>query len=68
MSATLKVGDRVRVKAGVQIPKYPAGDKGTVSRGPQTSADGTMYYLLMMDKDDPAEVVIFKAEEIEPDV
>jgi hypothetical protein len=67
MSQELKPGDRVRVKAGVQIPKYPAGDKGTVSRGPQTSADGSTYYLLRMDKDDPQEEVLFKAEEIEID-
>jgi hypothetical protein len=51
-----------------RYPSIPLAEKGTVSRGPQKSADGTMYYLLMMDKDDPAEVVIFKAEEIEPDV
>jgi hypothetical protein len=68
MSGALKVGDRVRVKAGVQIPSYPAGEKGTVSRGPQTSADGTTYYLLLMDRDAPAKTVLFKADEIEPDV
>jgi hypothetical protein len=68
MSGELKVGDRVRVTAGVQMPKCPAGAKGTVSRGPQTSADGTTYYLLMMDKDEPAKTVLFKADEIEPDV
>ena len=68
MSGSLKVGDRVRVKAGTQIPSYTVGDKGIVSRGPQTSASGTTYYLLRMDKNDPQEEVIFKAEEIEPDV
>jgi hypothetical protein len=35
MSATLKVGNRVRVKAAVKLAKYPAGEKGTVSRGPK---------------------------------
>jgi hypothetical protein len=68
MSGALKFGDRVRVKAGTQIPNYAVGDGGTVSRGPQTSASGTTYYLLKMDKNDPQEEVIFKADEIEPDV
>jgi hypothetical protein len=68
MSDVLKPGDRVRVKAGVQIPHYPAGEKGTVARGPQTSADGTTYYLLVMDKDAAAKTVLFKTDEIEPDV
>ena len=68
MSGALKAGDRVRVKAGVQIPHYPAGEKGTVSRGPQTSADGTTYYLLLMDSDDAGMEVIFEADEIESDV
>jgi hypothetical protein len=68
MSDPLKVGDRARVKARRRIPHYPAGEKGTVSRGPQTSTNGTTYYLLVMDKDDPPEEVIFKADEIEPDV
>ena len=68
MSDPLKVGERVRVKAGVRLPKYSGGDKGAVSRGPQSSADGSTYYLVVMDKDDPPEAVIFKAEEIEPDV
>jgi hypothetical protein len=67
MSNALKPGDRVRVKAGVQIPHYPAGEKGTVVRGPQTSADGTTYYLLTMDRDTPAKTVLFKADEIELD-
>ena len=67
-SAPLKAGDRVRVRAGVRLPKYSGGDKGAVSHGPQTSADGSTYYLLVMDKDDPPESVIFKAGEIEPDL
>ncbi len=68
MSDPLKVGGRVRVKPGVRLPKYSGGDKGAVSRGPQSSADGSTYYLVVMDKDDPPEAVIFKAGEIEPDV
>jgi hypothetical protein len=68
MSDALKVGDRVRVKVGTRIPKYPAGERGMVNRGPRTSAGGTTYYLLVMDKDDPSDTVLVKAEEIEPDV
>ena len=59
---------RVRVKAGTRIPRYPAGERGTVNLGPKTSASGATYYLLVMDKDDPSDTVLFKAEEIEPDV
>ena len=68
MSGAWKVGDRVRVKAGRRIPKYPAGEKSTVSRGPQTSASGTTYYLVTMDKDASARTAIFQADEIELDV
>ena len=60
MSDPLKVGDRVRVKAGRRIPHYPAGEGGTVNRVPQTSASGTTYYLVMMDKDNLSVTVIFK--------
>ena len=67
MSGALKVGDRVRVKAGRRIPKYPAGEKSTVSRGPQTSASGTTYYLVMMDKDGSEDATLFLADEIESD-
>ena len=68
MSGEWKVGDRVRVKAGRRIPKYPAGEKSTVSRGPQTSASGTTYYLVTMDKAASARTAIFQADEIELDV
>lgn len=68
MSDPLKVGDQVRVKAGRRIPHYPAGEGGTVNRVPQTSASGTTYYLVMMDKDNLSVTVIFKDDEIEADV
>jgi hypothetical protein len=67
MSRVLKVGDRVRIKVGVQVPRYPAGEKGTVWRGPMTSAAGTVYYLLRMDRDGGLDA-IFTTNEIEPDV
>jgi hypothetical protein len=64
---TLKIGDRVRIKAGRRIPRYHVGDRGTVWRGPKTPADGTIYYLLMMDNDS-VRTVIFTTKEIEPDL
>jgi hypothetical protein len=67
MTDVLKVGDGVRVKPGTRIAKYPAGGRGTVSRGPKASASGSTYYLLVMDKDDPSDTVLVKAEDIEPD-
>jgi hypothetical protein len=62
----LKVGDRVRIKAGRRIPRYQSGDRGTVWRGPVTSAAGTAYYLLTMDRDGGRNT-IFTTNEIEPD-
>jgi hypothetical protein len=63
----LKIGDRVRIKAGRRIPCYQSGDRGTVWRGPVTSAAGTAYYLLTMDRDGGRNA-IFTTNEIEPDV
>jgi hypothetical protein len=63
----LKIGDRVRIKAGRRIPRYQSRDRGTVWRGPVTSADGTAYYLLTMDRDGGRNA-IFTTNEIEPDV
>jgi hypothetical protein len=65
--STLKIGDRVRIKAGRRIPRYPVGSKGTVWRGPTISARGTTYYLLTMDTDTDR-TVIFTTNEVEPDV
>jgi hypothetical protein len=61
----LKIGDRVRIKAGRRIPRYQAGDRGTVWRGPTTSAYGTTYYLLTMDRDQGRNA-IFTTKEVEP--
>jgi hypothetical protein len=67
MSRVLKIGDRVRIKARRRISRYQSGDKGTVWRGPMTSADGRVYYLLTMDRDGGRNA-IFTTHEIEPDV
>jgi hypothetical protein len=48
---------------------YHVGDKGMVLRQVAVDPGGTWYYLVKMDKDDPAKTgVIFTAGEIEPDV
>ena len=60
----LKIGDRVRIKAGRRIPRYQFGDRGTVWRGPMTTADGTTYYLLTMDRDGGRDA-IFTTNEVE---
>jgi hypothetical protein len=61
----LKIGDRVRIQAGRRLPRYQVGDRGTVWRGPTTTADGTTYYLLTMDKDHGLNA-IFTTKEVEP--
>jgi hypothetical protein len=68
MSNALKAGDRVRVKARTRIPKYPAGEKGTVAKGPHQLGDGRRYYFVEMDQDQPRLPVVFTESEIEADV
>jgi hypothetical protein len=66
----LKVGDRVRVKAGTRVSKYPAGDKGTVAEGLHQFGARRHNYFVAMDKDASPQhpVALFNEEEIEPDV
>ena len=68
MSDALKVGDRVRVRAGTRISKYPAGEKGTVIEGPLENGAGSSYYLVDLDRNQSRLLVALAAEEIEPDV
>jgi hypothetical protein len=64
----LKKGDRVRVSVCNRMYGYQPGDKGTVLREAIRAPRGTRYYLVAMDKDNPAHAgVVFNAEEIEPD-
>ena len=65
--STLKIGDRVRIKADRRIPRYQAGDRGPVWPGPTTSACGRTYYLLTMDRDHGRNA-IFTTNEVEADV
>ena len=60
----LKIGDRVRIKSGRRLPRYQAGDRGTVWHGPTTTADGKTYYLLTMDRDHGLNA-IFTTNEVE---
>lgn len=68
MKDTLKVGDRVRVKAETWVSKYPTGDRGTVVEGLIQFGAGRRYFLVEMDRDRPRQSVVFTEGEIEPDV
>jgi hypothetical protein len=63
----LQAGDWVRVTRINRMPRYEAGDKGMVVMGPHGLGGELLYYLVMMHKDDPPCIVIFAADEIEPD-
>ena len=64
----LKKGDRVRVTARNRMYGYQPGDKGTIFREAIHAPSGTRYYLVAMEKDNPAHAgVVFNAEEIEAD-
>jgi hypothetical protein len=69
MSRGLKKGDRVRVTGLCGVAGYQAGDKGTVLREVVSTSRGALYFLVAMDKDDPSHSgVVFRHDEIEPDV
>jgi hypothetical protein len=63
----LRKGDCVRVTRHNRMPHYEPGDKGMVAEGPNTLGGDRLYYLVMMDKDEPPRVVIFTEDEIERD-
>jgi hypothetical protein len=64
----LKKGDRVHVTRRNRMYGYQPGDKGTIVREAIRAPSGTRYYLVAMDKDNPAHAgVVFNAEEIEAD-
>ena len=65
----LKSGDRVRVTAQCRMHDYQPGDQGLVLRELAAGAEGTRYYQVVMDKDQPTySTPIFTADEIEPDL
>jgi hypothetical protein len=64
----LKKGDRVRVTGRSRMYGYQPGDRGTIVREAVRAPSGTRYYLVAMDKDNPAHAgVVFAEGEIEPD-
>ncbi len=64
----LKKGDRVRVTGRNRMYGYQPGDKGTIVREAIRAPSGTRYYLVAMEKDNPAHAgVVFNSEEIEAD-
>ena len=69
MSATSKVGDRVRVTDLNEMQGYRPGDKGTVLRVGKLVTTGSPYYAMAMDKGEPySPGVIFAEGEVEADV
>jgi hypothetical protein len=50
------------------MPGYEPGDKGTIVMGPKGLGSARLYYLVVMNKDDPVRIVIFTVDEIEADV
>jgi hypothetical protein len=67
MSATLKVGDRVRVIVASHETGYRYGDTGTVYRVDETKR-GVRYHVAMDKAWGTGTTVIFAADEIEPGV
>jgi hypothetical protein len=50
MSRNLKPGDRVHVTIANRVPGYQAGGMGTVQREIVSATQGTLFYLVAMDK------------------
>jgi hypothetical protein len=64
----LTKGDRVRVTGRNRMYGYQPGDKGTIVCEAVRAPGNTRYYLVAMEKDNPAHAgVVFNAEEIEAD-
>jgi hypothetical protein len=63
----LRKGDLVRVTRQNRMPRYEPGDRGLIVMGPNGLGGNRLYYLVMMDKDVPARLVIFAEDEIEAD-
>jgi hypothetical protein len=69
MSRALQKGQRVRVTVRNRMAGYQPSDKGTVLREATLAMRGERSYAVAMDKDDPAKNgVVFRFDEIEPDV
>lgn len=69
MTHSLKPGDRVRITVNAARSGCQPGEKGTVLIGPILRGDGGLYYIVTLDKGGAdATSVIFKAEEVEPEL
>jgi hypothetical protein len=70
MSRSLKVGDRVRVRAENHLHGYQVGDVGTVLKVLKNPTGGdTHFYVVAMDKNHlVGGGMAFSEDEIEPDV
>jgi hypothetical protein len=78
---TFKLGDRVRVTSTRPIHGYATGCKGVVKSEAKTESNGETYYAVRIDRDtvrmdldtvrmdgdDAGNMMIFLAEELEPD-
>jgi hypothetical protein len=63
----LKCGGRVRMTAQCRMHDYQPGDKDLVLREMAAGAEGTRYYQVVMDKDQPTySPPILTEDEIEP--
>ena len=65
----LRIGARFRVTERYCEPNYSAGEKGRVLDGPKTSSvNGTLSYVVAMDKDVAGRRIVVFADEIEAEV
>jgi hypothetical protein len=59
-------GDKVRLKAGRYLPRYNAGDIGTISAViPEWRSGGQELYQVCVDRDKNAALPVFYADELE---
>jgi hypothetical protein len=65
----LKAGDRIRLSTSNRLRGYQPGDPGVVVRELVAGLNGTRYYLVKMDQDDPGKLgVVFTDDEIDFDL
>jgi hypothetical protein len=63
-----RAGNRVRLATVEYFPVCRPGEKGTIRQVLSLPADGVVYYVVALDKDDPIRSgVVFREHEIELD-
>jgi hypothetical protein len=66
MTATFKIGDRVRLRASLGHPGYRPGDTGTIKAViPSPTSGGEPLYLVDIDQDERPLCPAFYADELE---